>query len=160
MASTTTKTRKAKTKVSAKVRAEHAEKVSELVAEIADKAQELATAEGWQAMLTGAAAGLWRDSLNNQLLPGTSRTPHARCHTPDPATTTRIPSQTSRSSAGTSDPGSQPGQGSLPPDRLIEMAYDEFAGDLGLCRCLRRVVGAYSQGDSWRRWCSGFCRRV
>ncbi|GAA5034991.1 hypothetical protein GCM10023317_87940 [Actinopolymorpha pittospori] len=38
------------------------------MAQIADKAQELATAEGWQRMLTGAAAGLWRYSLNNQLL--------------------------------------------------------------------------------------------
>jgi hypothetical protein len=48
-------------KVSAAARTE---KVAGLVAEIADKAAELASGEGWQRMLTGAAAGLWRYSLN------------------------------------------------------------------------------------------------
>ncbi|MEQ4205796.1 ArdC family protein [Actinopolymorpha sp. B9G3] len=50
------------------MRAARAGKVAGLLAEIADKAAELATAEGWQRMLAGAAAGLWRYSLNNQLL--------------------------------------------------------------------------------------------
>jgi antirestriction protein ArdC len=67
VARTATKTRNTRNP-STRARAERAEKVAGLVAQIADRAQELATAEGWQRMLIGAASGLWRYSLNNQLL--------------------------------------------------------------------------------------------